>query len=126
MARAPKSPKSKAPELQRTPARMPVLLLAAFVLLGWFSTEAKDSDAWWHLKTGEYIWQQHKLPVPDPFAWTTYLNGPAYTGEDKVRDFNLTHEWLAQIVLYLAYAAGGIPGLILFRAALLAAFCGIV
>src|SRR5688572_5351128 len=132
MARAPKSPKSKAaetPPLQSQRAspgwlKPLTLAFAAIVLFGWFSTEANDSDAWWHLKTGEYIWQQHKLPVPDPFAWTTYLGGPAYPGEEQVRYFNLTHEWLAQLVLYWFYAAGGFPGLILFRAAMLAAFCG--
>jgi hypothetical protein len=137
MARSSKSqrdkpaPGAKASTAATVPAAPPMpraipLLLAALLLLGWFSTEFKDSDAWWHLKTGEYLWQQHKLPVPDPFAWTTSLGGSAYAGEDKVRYFNLTHEWLAQVVFFLAYAAGGFPGLILFRAALLTAFCGIV
>src|SRR5262245_61409901 len=133
MARSPKSPKdipapvatASSPVAPAIPAAIP-LLLAAILLLGWFSTSFKDPDAWWHLQTGEYLWQQHKLPVPDPFAWTTSLAGEAYPGEEKVRYFNLTHEWLAQVGFYLAYAAGGFPGLILFRAALLTAFCGIV
>src|SRR5437868_10270935 len=104
-------PVPREPDAEPAPAWLkPVILaIAAVLLLGWFSTEARDSDAWWHLKTGEYIWQQHKLPMPDPFAYTTYLGKPAYPGEEKVRNFNLTHEWLAQIVLYLAYAAGGFP-----------------
>jgi hypothetical protein len=100
-------------------------VLAALFLAGLFSTEFADSDSWWHLKTGEYIWQHHKLPVPDPFAYTTYLGQPAYAGEEKVRQFNLTHEWLAQAMFYLAYAAGGFPGLILFRALLLLLLCGV-
>src|SRR5688572_19870662 len=130
MARTPKSPKSKTTETQQLQSERAsqgwlkplTLALAAIVLIGWLSTEARDPDAWWHLKTGEYLWQQHKLPVPDPFAWTTYLGKPAYPGEEHVRDFNLTHSWLSQLVLYLAYRAGGWSGLILFRATLLAAF----
>lgn len=105
----------------------PVLLaLSAFLLMGWFSAEVADTDTWWNLKTGQYIWQNRALPVPDPFAYTTYLGKPSYPGEAATRDLNLTHEWLAQVILYLAYAAGGFPGLVLFRAALLTAFSGVV
>src|SRR5258706_8722800 len=121
--RSANSPKSSAPAAKPVPRepdakpapawlRPVILTLAAVLLLGWFATELRDSDAWWHLKTGEYLWQRHHLPAPDPFAYTTYLSGPAYPGEEKVRDFNLTHEWLAPILLYLPYAIGGIPGLL--------------
>jgi hypothetical protein len=106
--------------------RPAVLALSAFLLMGWFSAEVNDTDTWWHLKTGQYIWQNHALPVPDPFAYTTYLGKPAYPGEGATRDFNLAHEWLAQIILYLVYAAGGFPGLVLFRAALMTAFSGVL
>jgi hypothetical protein len=43
-----------------------------------------------------------------------------------MRDFDLTHEWLSEVVFYLVYAAGGFAGLVLFRAALLTGFCGAV
>jgi hypothetical protein len=100
--------------------------LAGVVFIGMFSTEAYDSDFWWHLKTGQFLWQQHRLPAPDPFAYTTANAPTAYQGELVTRYFNLTHEWLAQLGIYLAYALGGIPGVILFRAALLTIFCGLV
>jgi hypothetical protein len=104
-------------------------LLVAFagvLFMGVFSPEAYDSDFWWHLKTGQFLWQQHRLPVPDPFAYTT-ANAPAvYPGELVTRYFNLTHEWLAQVWIYLAYAAGGIASVVLLRAALLTAFCCLV
>jgi hypothetical protein len=99
--------------------------LTAICLLGWFSTEIADTDFWWHLKTGQYIVQQHSLPVPEPFAYTTALNPPAYPGEEQVRHFNLTHEWLAQVLVYIAYLVGGFPPIILFRAALLAGMCAL-
>jgi hypothetical protein len=111
------------PEITPAWIRPTVLALAAVLLLSWFTGEVRDSDAWWHLKTGEYLWQQHKLPKPDPFAYTTYLNPPVYPGEERVRDFNLTHSWLSQLFLYLAYRAAGFPGLVLLRAVLLIAFC---
>jgi hypothetical protein len=94
-------------------------------MIAWLSREGGDSDTWWHLKTGQYILAQHHLPVPDPFAYTTYSGKPLYAGEAITRDFNLTHEWLAQVVLYSTYAAGGLTGLILTRAICLSLFCAL-
>jgi hypothetical protein len=94
--------------------------------LGWFSPESYDSDYWWHLKTGQYIVETHTLPVPDPFAFTTAGAGAAYAGEAITRHFNLTHEWLAQVLFYLVWRATGFGGVVLFRASLLTAFCGLV
>src|ERR1051326_7496018 len=96
--------------------RTVILVLAAIFLIGAFSRELNDTDTWWHLKTGQYILQQHKLPIPDPFAWTTYLGKASYPGEEITRYFNLTHEWLSQSLLYGSYALGGFTGLILMRA----------
>ncbi|MGD0300689.1 MAG: hypothetical protein ABSE86_26690 [Bryobacteraceae bacterium] len=110
---------------RREPAwiRPTILALAAICLIGMFSTEVAGYDTWWHLKTGEYIVHYHALPVPDPFSYTTYLSKPAYPGEEQVRHFNLTHEWLAQTIMYSIYAAAGTPGLVLFKALLLAVLC---
>ena len=110
------------------PRWFPALLIAlsAAVWLGWFSPAISDTDFWWHLKTGQYLVETHSLPVPDPFAYTTAAARPAYAGEARVRYFNLTHEWLAQAIFYGVWHAAGFPGLVLFRAALLAVFCGLV
>jgi hypothetical protein len=67
---------------------------------------------------------RHRLPVPDPFAYTTASAAPAYSDEAATRRFNLTHEWLAQAVWYLVYAAGGFPAVVLWKALLLTALCG--
>ena len=101
------------------------IALAALVLLGLFSTEASDTDFWWQLKTGAYLAQKHALPVPDPFSFTTALNPPSSAADASVRRFNLTHEWLAQLLMYAIYAIGGLPAIIIARAAILAAFCGL-
>ena len=121
-----------APIVKKPPVAAPrwlrpvTLALSAFALMSWFSTEVSDSDTWWLLKSGQYICQNHKLPIPDPFAYTTYMGKPAFPGEEIMRDFDLTHEWLSEVVFYLAYAAGGFAGLVLLRAALLTGFCGVV
>ncbi len=101
------------------------LVLSAICLLGLFSSEIADTDFWWHLRTGQFIVERHSLPVPDPFAYTTALQKPAYPGEEQIRHFNLTHEWLSQALMYAVYAIGGFPAIGLFRAAMLAAVCGL-
>jgi hypothetical protein len=114
-----------------TPSRAPrwfrplvvLLVLAALILL--FSPEIADTDFWWHLKSGEYIWQTHSLPNPDPFAFTTAGAREAYPGESVTRAFNLTHEWLAQVGMYLVYRWGGAPGVVLARVVLLILFCAL-
>ena len=84
-----------------------------------------DPDAWWHLKTGQYILEQQRLPYPDPFAWTSAGLRPAYPGEEITQHFNLTHEWLAQVWMYVLFAAGGFGAVVLWKAAVLTAVCGI-
>jgi hypothetical protein len=103
-----------------------LLALAAVLWMGWFSPEIYDSDFWWHLKTGQYIVEKHELPVPDPFAFTTAGAVSTYPGEPLTRHFNLTHEWLAQVVFFLVWRIAGFGGVVLFRAVLLSAFCGLV
>ena len=68
--------------------------------------------------------ERHSLPVPDPFAYTSSA-AAAYPGEDRLRRFNLTHEWLSQVLMYAVYAVAGFPGIVLARAVLLASLCGL-
>jgi hypothetical protein len=103
-----------------------VLALAALALFSMFSGAVGDADTWFHLRTGAYVVQHHKLPDPDPFSWTTYMGQPAYPGEEATRDLNIKHEWGAQVILYLVYAAGGFPGMVLFKACCLTFFSGMV
>lgn len=120
-------PAPVSPTRARSPRRLGLLLavLAGILCLGMLSPEIRDSDFWWHLRTGQYIVETHSLPVPDPFAYTTAAAPPAYPGEGAVRRFNLTHEWLAQALFYAAYRAAGFPGVVVLRVLLLAAFCGL-
>jgi hypothetical protein len=128
MKRAAASRQRKATPQASLPARaahgcwlkIVAVALAAMCLVGLFSTEIADTDFWWHLKTGQYIVEHRSLPVPDPFAYTTSLHL-----SEAVMHFNLTHEWLSQVLLYLVYYVGGFPAVILVRAIVLAVVCGL-
>jgi tetratricopeptide (TPR) repeat protein len=101
-----------------------LLTLAAILLLSLFTGEIRDTDVWLHMKTGQHSLETRALTVPDPFSYTSGI-GAKYSGEETTRYFNLTSEWLAQIVMYAIYSLAGFPGLVLVRAALLIVFCGL-
>jgi hypothetical protein len=109
-----------------TRAQIVTAVLAALFLLGLFSPEIYDTDFWWHLRTGQYIADTHSLPVPDPFAWTTTGARETYTGEAQTRRFNLTHEWLAQAVLFGVWRLAGFPGVVALRAVSMTAVCALI
>jgi hypothetical protein len=100
--------------------------LAALFLFGLFSSEIYDTDFWWHLRTGQYIVETRSLPALDPFAWTTAGARETYAGEAGTRRFNLTHEWLAQTILFGVWRIGGFPGVVAMRALSMTAVCGLV
>lgn len=81
--------------------------LFAIALFTMAVRETLDPDMWWHLRTGEFIWQ-NGIPTQDVFSLTVPQNAW------------VTHEWLSQAIMWLVYLAGGLPGLILFFAALIA------
>ena len=127
MARVPA--RTRVPQAAAADARWLRALLAALaglLLAGWFSAAISDSDFWWHLRTGQYIAEAHSLPVPDPFAWTTAKVAAAHPDEESTRRFNLTHEWLAQLLLYLTWKAGGFAGVVAVRVLALVAACALV
>ena len=87
-----------------------VILAICFVcLIG----KITDPDFFWHLKTGEWIWQHGALPTDDPFTYTLQNH------HDKRVQFILTGYWLAELIFYLFYAAGGMYGILLLRVVLL-------
>jgi tetratricopeptide (TPR) repeat protein len=100
-------------------------ILTAVLLFAAFSGEIRDTDVWLHLKTGQHTWQTRALTVPDPFSYTSGLEPSVHAGEAAVRYFNLTSEWLSQVVMYLLYSFGGFPALVIARAVLLIVFCGV-
>jgi hypothetical protein len=64
---------------------------------------------WWHLKMGEIVWTTHHIPTVDLFSYTV-RNHPW-----------IPHEWLSQLMIYMAYHAGGYRGLMAWLCVLSAA-----
>jgi hypothetical protein len=90
------------------------LLAAAVLLLACFSRPFQSDDAWSRLAVGRYIVQNHKLPAPDPFDFTTYIGAPDPARQSKIRSW-----WPAHAAMYLAYSAAGFAGVVLLRALVL-------
>jgi tetratricopeptide (TPR) repeat protein len=71
--------------------------------------ELSDADAWWHLRSGQWILENRHLPSRDPFSFAS-----------SDREWIDLH-WGFQISLALAYRLGGVAGMIL----LASASCGV-
>ncbi len=85
-----------------------ITLLVLFIfLLGTF--KINDSDFWWHLSTGKYIYETTDIPDSDPFTFTS--KGKAW----------ITHEWLFGFLIYIIYSLAGLNLLILLKSSLLTA-----
>ncbi|MEX2247250.1 MAG: hypothetical protein WEC75_11240 [Dehalococcoidia bacterium] len=68
------------------------MLLA--ILIAKPATQAVDNDFWWHLKTGELIFDRG-LIRHDPYSWTA--GGHSW----------VTHEWLSELVIYSVQSTMG-------------------
>src|SRR6266576_2463122 len=78
----------------------PAMLAALLVLLAVITARPRlnDPDLWWHLKTGEIIWNTHQIPRTDLFSFTT--NNHEW----------IAHEWLSQVAIYVSWRLGGYAG----------------
>src|SRR3954451_20771511 len=108
--RPPSPAKKPRPAPQRpplAPAMLDVLLIAAFLaltfLLGAFPL--KDTDFWWHLRTGDLIRQTGRVPTTDLYTFTV----PDHPWTDL--------HWGFQVVLSLGYGKLGVVGLNLAKCA---------
>jgi len=81
-----------------------LFVVVFFVFTALFASQKIVSfDDWWHLKTGEWIWQHKAVPYVDSFSYT-------FHGAEWI-DF----EWLFQALIYPIYKFGGFGGLIIFK-----------
>lgn len=93
-------------------ALIAVVLIPA--TLGSSATIFNDGDVSWHLATGQWILDHRAIPTTDPFSFT-------WAGKPWV-----PIEWLAEVVMALAYAAAGYSGLAALVTAALMILHGIV
>src|SRR3954462_7066251 len=68
-----------------------------------------QNDTWWQLRAGREMWLTGHVLLHDTFSHTA--SGAFWPN----------HEWLSQLLLYAAYAAGGAPLLTLSCAAVVTA-----
>jgi hypothetical protein len=96
----------------RLAGALPSLLsVAAAFLLG--CQELFDSDVWWHVRAGQWIWANRSVPALDPFTFASA--GRVW----------IDLHWLFQLILAGAHAAGGVRGMILMTSGVCAAVIGI-
>lgn len=65
-----------------------------------FSETVVDPDLSGHLKFGQLVWEMGRIAMPDPFSYVT---------ADRLW---VNHEWLTEVIWYLAFALAGPAGLI--------------
>lgn len=84
--------------------------VSAFALLALLLTMTAgpitDPDFWWHLRTGQLIFETRAVPHADPFSFTAH-------GREWV-----AHEWLTELLMYAAYRVAGWGAVIVSFAAL--------
>jgi hypothetical protein len=83
-----------------------VILVTSFFHL---TRVIRDNDFFWHLKSGQWIWENRAFPEHDPFAYATSMLGSGRA------HFILTSYWLSQVFFYLFFLAGDMPGIVISR-----------
>src|SRR5882672_1023317 len=68
-----------------------------------------DPDFWWHLKTGQFLFETRSIPHTDIFS-------NAFAGKEWI-----THEWLSEVFIYAVYRVLGFGGLMVSFALLVTA-----
>jgi hypothetical protein len=81
-----------------------VLIRAALgiILLAVITHTRADPDLWGHVRFGQDIVSEATIPRLDQYAFTSD------------REW-INHEWLAESAMYMAFAAGGGPGLVVLK-----------
>ena len=88
-------------------------LAVGIVLTGWAAAGFTDTDIWGHVRFGLDFLASGHLPWRDPYSFTS----------DQAW---INHEWLWDVLVGAVYQFGGLTGLLVFRAALVAAFLVVV
>ncbi len=57
--------------------------------------KTRGNDIWWHIRTGQWIWENGAIPTSDPFSHTAAGAPWAYT------------DWLSQLFFYAVDSLGG-------------------
>ncbi len=91
-----------------------IALFMVFLLALAMQNRIIDSDFWWHLRTGQWIIENGRIPYTDPFSFT--MQGQPW----------IAHSWLAEIFMYLLFHYVGPFTLPLLRSLLQVATFGLL
>ncbi len=81
-----------------------ICLIMSALFYGLSQTVA-DPDLWGHVRFGQDLWQTGNIIRSDPYS---YLTG------DRLW---VNHEWLSEVIFYLAFAGAGSAGVIVLKSA---------
>src|SRR5438046_7255999 len=85
---------------QRLSARTLLLCCVLVVILSLFIGAEQDPDFWWHLRIGQWMAENGRLPGTDIFTFTATNN--VWTD----------HEYLTEILMWLMFKTLGLPTLV--------------
>jgi hypothetical protein len=91
-----------------------IIAAVAFVVLRVFLTPILPHDFWWHMATGRVIVETGAIPQADAFSYTR-AGEPFYN-----------QSWLAQLLMFGLFQAGGAPLMLLVQAVMLACAYGLL
>ena len=80
-----------------------IMGLAVCAIFYSFCEGISGNDFWWHIKVGQWIVENGRVPTTDIFSWYGVANQIPWTA----------HEWLADVIFYWIYAACGQWGIFL-------------
>lgn len=87
-----------------------ILLPTLFLLASlFFLRTVSDPDVFWHMKTGQWIWEHQALPDKDPFSYTT--EGKQSFEEQLI----LKGYWLSQVIYHLSFSTLDFSGIVALR-----------
>lgn len=93
--------------------RIAILIFFVWIAV-MFTTPVGEGDFFWHVKTGEWIWQHKALPTSDPFSFTVKDVNP-YNPDSGRIPFLLKQYWLGQLFFYGIWTLAGEAGMVIFR-----------
>jgi hypothetical protein len=97
-------PRSNAAQAGAAGLVIALLAVVSFAVAAFVPAVLYDGDTWSHVATGEWIMAHGAVPRTDPFSYS--MPGAPWTA----------HEWLSEILLDLAFRAGGWSGVALVTA----------
>ncbi|MCK4423558.1 MAG: hypothetical protein KAV18_05755, partial [Candidatus Omnitrophica bacterium] len=94
--------------MKNLPGKLQILFLALFIIFafqcGFFYVSCVDIG--FHLRTGELLFNQQRIPEINTFSFT------------QPRQLWFLHQWFPAAIYYVIFKAGGLTGLIAFKALL--------